>query len=171
MRHGFQGLPSGFRDPTFLSQSETFYTLQFYDMQQQMWIEHATKREQFFFHNDRFLMECQGWLFIVGDALQICFQILELVEEEARAKETHRSRKWVKFDVMPRSLYLDYFENMNVIVAGNGNFIFFQTQGYERTLMYNISHKSWQWTSDSGVVSQGSPYTRLMFQPQIGVVA
>ncbi|CAM6033007.1 unnamed protein product [Sphagnum compactum] len=155
----------------FLSQSETFYTLQFYDMQQRMWIEHATKREQFFFHNDPFLMECQGRLFIVGDTLQICFQILELVEEEAKAEETHRSRKWVKFDVMPRSLYLDYFENMNVIVAGNGNFIFFQTQGCERTLMYNISHKSWQWTSDSGVVSQGSPYTGLMFQPRIGAVA
>jgi hypothetical protein len=128
-----------------------------------MWIEHATKREQFFFHNDPFPMECQGRLFIVGDTLQICFQILELVEEEAEVEETHRSRKWVKFDVMPRFLYLDYFENVNVIVAGNGNFIFFQTQGCERTLMYNISHKSWQWTSDSGVVSQGSPYTGLMF--------
>jgi hypothetical protein len=112
-------------------------------MQQRMWIEHATKREQSFFHNDRFLMECQGWLFIVGDTLQICFQILELVEEEAKAEETHRSRKWVKFDAMPRSLYLDYFENVNVIVAGNRNFIFFQTQGCERTLMYNIFHKSW----------------------------
>jgi hypothetical protein len=76
-------------------------------------------------------MECQGRLFIVGDTLQICFQILELVEEEAEAEETHISRKWVKFNVMPRSLYLDYFENVNVIVAGNGNFIFFQTQGCE----------------------------------------
>ncbi len=116
-------------------------------------------------------MECQGRMFIVGDTLQICFQILELVEGEAEAEETHKSRKLVKFDVMPRSLYLDYFENVNVIVAGNGNFIFFQTQGCERTLMYNISHKSWQWTLDFGVVSQGSPYTGLMFQPRIGVVA
>jgi len=54
---------------SFLSQSETFYTLQFYDMQQRMWIEHATKKEQLFFHNDPFLMECQGRLFIVGDTL------------------------------------------------------------------------------------------------------
>ncbi len=92
-------------------------------------------------------MECQGRLFIVGDTLQICFQILELVEEEAEA------------------------ENVNVIMARNGNFIFFQTQGCERTLMYNISHKSWQWTLDSRVVSQGSPYIGLMFQPRIGAVA
>jgi hypothetical protein len=116
-------------------------------------------------------MECQGRLFIVGDTFQICFQILELVEQEAEVEEIHRSGKWVKFDVMPRSLYLDYFENVNVIVAGNGNFIFFQTQVCERTFMYNISHKSWQWTSDFGVVSQGSPYTELMFQPRIGAVA